>query len=145
MTATAVTTTTGEEAITRARVILADDRGFTGPEQQHFRDVMYRLMEAGDRITEATLRAICSEIDKRSLDRIHAAQAAKMAKVYEERRQHKLQRPQRWAALSPLERAAFLVADKFPVEIGNAVLRLAKLAAEDTAGRTPPETFEPEL
>lgn len=149
MTAAAVATTEGEQAITRARAILAEDRSITMAEQQWIRDSMWRLSEAGDRITLGTLNAIVAEIDVRGLNRASAAAAALATAESGKRAQHKRERPQRWAALAPMERAGYLMVEFMRMNqlpLGEAFLRFATFANDPgTAERTPPETFEEDL
>jgi hypothetical protein len=154
MSAPALATTEGEQAIARACAILTEDRGFaSAAEQQSFRDTMWRLQEAGDRISLATLKATLGEIERRAEDRRNASNAARVAAFHEKEAQHDRERPQRWAALSQMERAAYIVADQVerqnrnpslgPVDLGKVLVRFAALAGDPgTADRAVPDLFE---
>ena len=136
-------------AITLARAILAAENGRLTQEQTQFcRDQIYFLFQADDRVSSETLKAIVGAIEKRMWDRTMAEAAARDQALRDKALQHTLQRPLRWAALPPLERAAHLVAESvggLESQLGRALITFARLAADDegTAKKEPPDTFEP--
>jgi hypothetical protein len=159
--APAAVTSEGEQAIARAKAILAEDRGMTVAEDKAFGEVMFRLQRANDgslatladRLALATLQTLCTEINRRSSAKIQAAIAARQAEENAKRAQHRRERPQRWAALHPAERAGYRIFDEAGGArngpnsyLGRAMLRFGKLLAAEAsdvaAKREPSQSFE---
>jgi hypothetical protein len=134
-------------AIKKAKAWLARGTGLTLPEQSEARGMMERA--GSDSLECKILSAIVNEIDARSAQATAEMSAKSVAAIYEKRNQREREKPLRWAALPPLERAAHLVADEFggglEGKLGRALIKLARLAAADeyTAKKTPPDSFEP--
>ena len=146
MNAPAVATAEGEH-IAAARAILAADGGLSADDTQRFRDALWRYQEAGDRVGLGTLKAILQEIESRSSQRMQAAIADQMSASMKEVAARRAQRSQRWAALPPGTRAAFIVASENGgpyTPLGRSWLRFAALAASETTAQQPPDTFEPQ-
>jgi hypothetical protein len=125
-------------AIRRAKQVLAGVVPFDGPEQARLQSA---LAAAGP-IEHGALRAIIIQVEARAREQIERAAGARMEREHAARNAHRAARPERWAALSNLERALFLVAGESAPELRGALLRLAAILATETATQTPPELFE---
>lgn len=133
----------GDALIAKAKKILERDRGFTQAEQQECRDGLYRLMERGDRVAHGTLMLICAEIEGRSAERTMNSTIAASTAAINRLVEHQRRRPERWAALSPIQRAAFLMDDG--TVLGRAFARFAALIGDETTAQlAPPAIFEQE-
>jgi hypothetical protein len=131
---------TDTEAVRWARAKLAVGCWESSYDQTKARE----LMERAGNLERKVLQAIFAELDTRSANAATEASAGASQAAHEERRQHRLRRPQRWAALSPLERAAYLIAHLKPVAplVAADLLRFAKLATLDPASFDVPSAFE---
>jgi hypothetical protein len=133
----------GDGLIARAKAILAENRSITAAEQQAFRDGLYHLGQRGDVLAHDMLKLVTEEIDRRAEERTRNAIIATSTSAIAARVERDRGRPQRWAALSPMRRAAFLMDDG--TELGKAFARFALLAEDErTAQLAPPRNFEPE-
>ena len=128
--------------IAQAKAILAAGRSPTADEQQRMRDALYRLGER-DRLSHDVLMVVVAEIERRAAERAQNASISNVSAAISARVEHERRRPERWAALSPIQRAAFLMDDG--TVLGRAFARFATLIEDDkTAQLAPPGNFEPD-
>jgi hypothetical protein len=131
-----------DTVIAQARAILTANRGFKADEQQKMRDALYRLGER-DRFSHDVLMAVVAEIERRVAERAQNASIATVNAAISARVEHERRRPERWAALSPIQRAGCLMDDG--TTIGRLFAKFAALVEDERAAQlAPPQNFEPE-
>jgi hypothetical protein len=130
--------------ISRARAILAGDRPMTGDEEKQAHDDLYRCMEAQEGRALGELRYLYSEVERVGRHRAAEARVAAAQALQRKADEFEERRPERWAALSPMKRAALLLTEELnDSAAARAIARFVEFVEDPKAAeRDPPLSFE---